>query len=227
MSMLPLAVAALLSTAQVALGFYHPFGSIPRQTGPLPYSNAHRFSSREFHAASSLLYCLPRFDDPSSQRWINRDPLGEHADLNLHRFNYNNPANLVDPDGQSPQGAIIGGGAGALAGGIVGGGIGSIGVVIPPLAPITIAIGADEGAIIGGVIGGWLGSLLPSRPIVCENRGHGERGIQGNDPNPWKGYRPKDPNDPSKGGLKRDPQTGKWKPVPRPEGPPPPNHPTW
>ena len=70
-------------------------------------------------------------------------------------------------------------------------------------------------------------SYVSVEAYVCESRGHGERGIQGKDPNPWKGYRPRDPGNPSKGGEKRDPQTGKWYPVPRPTGPPPPKHPDW
>ncbi|NMD20771.1 MAG: hypothetical protein GYA76_10995 [Verrucomicrobia bacterium] len=32
-------------------------------------------------------------------KWPNRDPIGEFADRNLYRFNYNNPVNFVDPNG--------------------------------------------------------------------------------------------------------------------------------
>jgi hypothetical protein len=35
-----------------------------------------------------------------TQRWLNRDPLGEEGDLNLFRFSYNNPLTFVDPDGE-------------------------------------------------------------------------------------------------------------------------------
>src|SRR5262249_23688858 len=94
--MLPLAVAAFLSTAQVTLGLYDPFGSIPGQSRPLAHSNTNRFSSKEFHAESSLSYYLPRFYDPSLQRWINRDRINEQGGLNLYGFVNNNPINWID-----------------------------------------------------------------------------------------------------------------------------------
>ena len=221
-------ITAMVSFQQnlVARYLYDPFGNTLAKAGSLADANSYRFSSKEWHAGSTLYYFGYRFYSPGIQRWLNRDPLGEAGGINLYRFDYNDPNSWIDPDGESPEGIIGGGGAGAIIGGIIGGGIGTIGIIIPPLAPITITIGAGEGAVVGGLIGGWIGSTLPSQPIVCESRGHGERGI-GKDPNPWKGYRPKDPNDPSKGGWKPDPQTGKDKPVRRPEGPPPKNHPNW
>jgi RHS repeat-associated protein len=39
--------------------------------------NLYRFSSKELHATSGLVYYLYRFYEPSLQRWPNRDPLGE------------------------------------------------------------------------------------------------------------------------------------------------------
>ena len=38
--------------------------------------------------------------DPSIQRWIKRDPIGEIAGLNLNLFTGNSPANEVDRDGR-------------------------------------------------------------------------------------------------------------------------------
>lgn len=40
------------------------------------------------------------FYDPSPQRWINRDPMGERGGLNLHAFVRNNPVNSWDRDGR-------------------------------------------------------------------------------------------------------------------------------
>lgn len=31
--------------------------------------------------------------------WLNRDPIGEFADRNLYRFNYNCSLDFVDPNG--------------------------------------------------------------------------------------------------------------------------------
>jgi len=37
--------------------------------------------------------------DPSAQRWLNRDPIGERGGKNLFTFTANNPVGLFDPDG--------------------------------------------------------------------------------------------------------------------------------
>jgi hypothetical protein len=37
--------------------------------------------------------------DPGAQRWINRDPLGEHGGRNLYRYVYNSPIDDVDAHG--------------------------------------------------------------------------------------------------------------------------------
>ena len=57
-----------------------------------------------------------RFYDPSLQRWINQDPLAEGGGINLYAFNYNDPINYVDPDGELPIliPIIIGIGAGTV-----------------------------------------------------------------------------------------------------------------
>jgi len=39
------------------------------------------------------------FYDPTQQRWINRDPLGEEGGSNLYGFVNNNPLYYLDPDG--------------------------------------------------------------------------------------------------------------------------------
>jgi hypothetical protein len=67
MSVLPLAAACLLGTAQVALGFYDPFGSILSQSGPMANANVYRFSNKKSHATTELSYFLYRFYDPNSQ----------------------------------------------------------------------------------------------------------------------------------------------------------------
>ena len=61
----------------VAKYLYDPFGRILGQSGWLSDANLYRFSSKELHVNSGLIYYLYRFYDPSLQRWINRDPIGE------------------------------------------------------------------------------------------------------------------------------------------------------
>ncbi len=59
----------------VARYLYDSFGKVLGQWGSLANANAYRFSSKEFHPNSGLVYYLYRFYDPNLQRWLNRDPL--------------------------------------------------------------------------------------------------------------------------------------------------------
>jgi RHS repeat-associated protein len=82
---------------------YGPFGRLIGQWGPMAEANEMQFSSMPRHANSGLSIYPFRSYDPSLQRWLNRDPLGEAGGLNLYRFNYNNPLSYIDPDGMAPQ----------------------------------------------------------------------------------------------------------------------------
>ena len=62
----------------VARYLYSPFGTLLGQWGNLAAANLYRFSSKEFHVNSGLVYYLYRFYDPNLQRWPNRDPLVFH-----------------------------------------------------------------------------------------------------------------------------------------------------
>jgi len=108
-------VTALLSTNQqiAARYLYDPFGNTLSASGPLADVNLYRFSSKELHAASGLIYYLYRFYDANLQRWPNRDPFSDFgsfvnlgievlsvsADLNLFQFVRNEPNCSVDPWG--------------------------------------------------------------------------------------------------------------------------------
>ncbi len=91
-------ITALVDGRQnvVARYRYDPFGNLLGLAGPLAEVNLYRFSSKEQHAASGLYYYGFRFYDPSLQRWLNRDPIGERGGLNLHAFTHNDPINRVD-----------------------------------------------------------------------------------------------------------------------------------
>jgi len=197
----------------VARYLYNPFGKLLGMWGTLANANVMRFSSKPYHAlAEDYDFGFRRYR-PDLQRWTTTDPIQEAGGINLYGYVYNSPLNYVDPDGEA-------------------------GIAIPfpgwawPKAPNPVNCAFAAGAAVGTGLclafpdamtkpGEWIGNL------VCPlTGGKGERNWGSNDPNPWKGYRPKDPDDPSKGGWKQDPN-GKWKPVPRPEGPPPKNHPNW
>jgi RHS repeat-associated protein len=85
---------------------YDPFGNLISSSGPLASANVYRFSSKEFHAASSMYYYGFRFYDPNLQRWINRDPIEEEGGINQYAFVVNSPTFKIDYFG------LCGGGGG-------------------------------------------------------------------------------------------------------------------
>jgi len=78
---------------------YDPFGNLQAMGGWLAAANLYRFSSKEYHPNSGLVYYLYRYYDPNLQRWLNRDPIGMRGGVNLYRFVLNNPLGFADPLG--------------------------------------------------------------------------------------------------------------------------------
>ncbi|HWQ90055.1 MAG TPA: RHS repeat-associated core domain-containing protein [Clostridia bacterium] len=83
----------------VARYSYDPFGNILAKSGPLADVNLYRFSSKEYHPNSGLVYYLYRYYDPNLQRWVNRDPIQEDGGFNLYGYVENNSVNDIDPFG--------------------------------------------------------------------------------------------------------------------------------
>jgi RHS repeat-associated protein len=94
-------VTALVNAQQriAARYLYDPYGNVVAMSGPLADANLYRFSSKEVHPVSGLVYYLYRYYDPNLQRWVNRDPIGEAGGLNLYQFVRNDPLGFVDPLG--------------------------------------------------------------------------------------------------------------------------------
>jgi RHS repeat-associated protein len=76
-----------------------PFGNIVSQDGAMAGVNVYRFSSKEIHEASGMLYYLRRFYDPDLQRWISRDPIEERGGINLYSPFANDPTSRYDSFG--------------------------------------------------------------------------------------------------------------------------------
>jgi len=95
-------ITALVDTNQnvVARYLYDPFGNTLSATGPKAALNKYRFSSKEWHAASGMVYYGYRYYIPELQRWPNRDPLEEEGGINLYGFNFNDVLNRIDTDGR-------------------------------------------------------------------------------------------------------------------------------
>ena len=94
-------VTALIDVQQrvAARYIFDPYGNTLAMSGSLAEANLYRFSSKEAHPASGLVYYLYRYYDPNLQRWVNRDPSGERGGISLYRFGGNAPINRLDPFG--------------------------------------------------------------------------------------------------------------------------------
>jgi RHS repeat-associated protein len=98
------------SQAIVAKYLYDAFGNVLSKSGLLADANLYRFSSKEAHLNSGLVYYLYRYYDPNLQRWPNRDPLGCLGFFPLnsrastkkeppYAFVWNDPIAFMDPYG--------------------------------------------------------------------------------------------------------------------------------
>jgi len=95
------------SQAIVAKYLYDPYGNILNQSGSLAAANLCRFSSKEYHQNSSLVYYLYRFYSPDVQRWLNADPIGQAGGYDLFTYADNSPIVLIDPIGLEDKKSIL------------------------------------------------------------------------------------------------------------------------
>jgi RHS repeat-associated protein len=84
----------------VAKYLWDPFGNLIAKSGPLADANVYRFSSKEYHANSGLVYFGRRFYDPNLQRWPNRDPKATINGPNLYAYVQNDAVNANDAYGE-------------------------------------------------------------------------------------------------------------------------------
>jgi RHS repeat-associated protein len=81
---------------------YGPFGSLLRISGePVAMDNPFRFSSKYQDDTSDLIYYGFRYYNPSTGRWLSRDPIEERGGRNLYGFGHNSPITGVDPLGNA------------------------------------------------------------------------------------------------------------------------------
>jgi RHS repeat-associated protein len=124
-----------------------------------------------FHESSSGLdLALYRSYDARRRRWLNRDPMGDGAGLNLYTYAANNPFTLLDPSGlwswDSAWGFGASVGEGIVAGAVtafVGAGVAAI---TPAWAAGTVAAGATLAAGYGLLN---LARAIRSAWTGCEN----------------------------------------------------------
>ena len=89
-------VAALVSACDGTLTAeyqYGSFGKSIRETGPMAKLNHFRFSTKYDNDETDFLYYGYRFYNPSTGRWLNRDPFQEDGGPHLYAFVGNHPVN--------------------------------------------------------------------------------------------------------------------------------------
>lgn len=103
-------VTALIYTDQLVAAKYEydPCGNVLSQSGTLADANLYRFSSKELHVNSRMIYYHYRYYIPELYRWLNRDPIRERGGLNLYRFVGNNPIIGKDAEGLAWYGGYCG-----------------------------------------------------------------------------------------------------------------------
>ncbi len=126
---------------------------------------------------------------PGRAKWVNRDPIEEDGGINLYGYVGNNPVNDVDPLGLQTDGAATLAAYPTLL-------MDDAELAAYKALQAAKAARAAEAAAKAAAMAG----------AVCESQQHGERKIQGKNPNPFKGTRT-DPKNP-KNYIYRDPQTG-------------------
>ncbi|PWU20010.1 MAG: hypothetical protein C5B50_05005 [Verrucomicrobia bacterium] len=75
---------------------YGPFGQVLRATGAMAFINPFLFSTKFYDWGMGFYYYGFRYYDPSTGRWLSREPLGEKASYNLGGFLDNSPINAFD-----------------------------------------------------------------------------------------------------------------------------------
>ena len=76
---------------------YDPYGN--RTTIPGGQNADFGFTGHYYHAPSNLHLALYRAYDPTVERWLSRDPIGENGGINLYGYVGNNATNAIDPLG--------------------------------------------------------------------------------------------------------------------------------
>ena len=115
----------------VARYSYDPFGNATQLVSTV--SSDFQYANYYAHGPSGLNLTLYRAYDPTTARWLSRDPEGEGSDATLYSYVWNKPLDLIDPFGKYGFGYQYGG-EGALGlggpvspGGTSAGGSGSLG----------------------------------------------------------------------------------------------------
>jgi len=90
-----------------------PFGEtmVQQHSFTSDFTNRYKFTGKELDTETGLYYYGARFYNPSTSIWLSVDPLAEmFPNWNPYNYVMQNPLNLIDPTGMSPEGGEGGGG---------------------------------------------------------------------------------------------------------------------
>jgi RHS repeat-associated protein len=95
------------SSGEVVARYNHgPFGELIGTSGPMAREFNFLFSTKYYDWETGFYYYGYRYYDPSTGRWLSRDPIREKGGVNLYGFVRNNPANRLDRLGFATIGDI-------------------------------------------------------------------------------------------------------------------------
>jgi RHS repeat-associated protein len=75
---------------------YGPFGEVIRASGAIAGVNPFQFSTTYTDSETDLNYYGFRYYNPSTGRWLSRDPIDEQGGANLYSICVNDPVGLID-----------------------------------------------------------------------------------------------------------------------------------
>jgi RHS repeat-associated protein len=93
-----------LSNTSGALAQTYTFDSFGKQaasSGSL--TNPFQYTGREFDPETGLYYYRARYYDPTTGRFLSEDPVGFRGGMDFYSYVLNEPTQLTDPMGLSPQ----------------------------------------------------------------------------------------------------------------------------
>jgi len=167
---------------------YDSFGNLIASSGTT--ANSYGFTGeQQFGEADNLVFLRARYYDSRVGRFMQRDPIGYSAGLNLYTYCGSNPVNWVDPLGLRPPGfedcwtdcmntMLLG--LPGIPGAICGGALGTA-------SKIAAAAKAPNLAAMLAILPAWMGGAALGCGIGCGLFGPGTPDFP---PDPWYPYPP-------------------------------------
>jgi len=132
---------------------YDPYGNCFAGAVACSAGEPYRFTGRRLDAETGLYYYRARYYSAAVGRFLQTDPVGYSAGLNLYAYVGNDPTDKSDPTGECEPVC------GAIVGGAIGGAFGFASYLLTAEDPtIGGAIASTgEGAVVGAVAGSGIG----------------------------------------------------------------------